>query len=665
LQQRALTISNLEATLEVKIKELSDAMALFDSTAKTLESTKDVLEKTKTDLGSTVQKLGSAREELGQTKVTLKEKQVLLQARVATERELSEQASQLIGTVRLVLRDNDGLFQKIDRKKKVEEHNKASVGDFHRDLLSQFSALEESMRAHQSLQSRWMSALDARVQRFTEDKSKEILGACAQLSSVVDGLKERSLESNTTVARMKKDVENNCKAVSTMTGHFVEGSTATTQDIITSATRHITSVQQALEAQSTEAAEFVARLHEDLQLASLETDTFTRKQCVQLTGLEADVLEFVNKQRTFVEKQRLTVDERMQVHMEERSANLTAVIHAIGELLQTYEDKENQRMEFAARETKDALDSIDKENTALHQHVRTSTNQATESLQVWRDSSSLKIGSLSSSLASQLQESKKQSEKEINDLQGLRDSMSSSAAALTFSLNTHQQSLSSTIETGVAKLEEENSSYLLATDSVHRQISSLQESISTSFAAFDKSLDAHVVDVKEQMAEVAALESDRWSVHNEVLGVLRRDADDLVASKLKEDLPTGATPVKKEVPYPSQLSRTLPDDEILYAHRHNLLPIALPKPLSSEDDLNSPTGHPEESSSLSLARTPLAEIPPSVANTLPSTAPSAKEAAPVSEKLMHKPASRAAKYMDPKASSGIGKGVKKPITSES
>ncbi|XP_075390148.1 kinesin-like protein KIF11 isoform X2 [Tenrec ecaudatus] len=141
---------------EEQIVELIEKIgALEDELSRVTElfmENKNELDQCKCDLQNKTQELETTQKNLQETKIQLVKEEYIASALESTEEKLHSVASQLLNTVEETTRDVSGLHSKLDRKKTIDEYNTEAQDNFGKNLNCLFNNMEELIKDGNSKQ---------------------------------------------------------------------------------------------------------------------------------------------------------------------------------------------------------------------------------------------------------------------------------------------------------------------------------------------------------------------------------------------------------------------------------------------------------------------------------------------------------------------------------
>lgn len=175
-------IEELETAIATKERELAAMLTMFQAKEAECERTTEKLKVTESTLQTTKSALQDA-------KTSLAEHAALITEYAATESKLHDSAGQMLGTITESVAHVDGLRRKLERKARVEEENKKRGSDFHRRFAERMSHFEGNLMQFAQVQATQHAALETALRASADARAKELDAAAARLADL-----ERSLQ---------------------------------------------------------------------------------------------------------------------------------------------------------------------------------------------------------------------------------------------------------------------------------------------------------------------------------------------------------------------------------------------------------------------------------------------------------------------------------------
>uniref|UniRef100_A0A8C8H9D7 Kinesin-like protein n=1 Tax=Oncorhynchus tshawytscha TaxID=74940 RepID=A0A8C8H9D7_ONCTS len=146
----AAAISSQEDHITEYTEKIAAVEEELKSVTELFEDRKEKLDKCTNDLEEKNQKLQETHRDLQQTKQKLTEEEFIVSELATTEEKLYTTADKLLSTVDESTKDVSGLHAKLERKKKVEEHNSEIQMSFADCMDAMFSQMQKSVEDQHS-----------------------------------------------------------------------------------------------------------------------------------------------------------------------------------------------------------------------------------------------------------------------------------------------------------------------------------------------------------------------------------------------------------------------------------------------------------------------------------------------------------------------------------
>uniref|UniRef100_A0A673ZSI4 Kinesin-like protein n=1 Tax=Salmo trutta TaxID=8032 RepID=A0A673ZSI4_SALTR len=149
-ESMAAAISSQEEHITEYTEKIAAVEEELKSVTELFEDRKEKLDKCTNDLEEKNQKLQETHRDLQKTKQKLIEEEFIVTELATTEEKLYTTADKLLTTVDASTKDVSGLHAKLERKKKVEEHNSEIQMSFAGCMDAMFSQMQNSVEDHHS-----------------------------------------------------------------------------------------------------------------------------------------------------------------------------------------------------------------------------------------------------------------------------------------------------------------------------------------------------------------------------------------------------------------------------------------------------------------------------------------------------------------------------------
>ncbi|KAK1905957.1 Kinesin-like protein KIF11 [Dissostichus eleginoides] len=177
-EEHSVEYSDRIAAIEEEIKKVTELFV--DSKTK--------LEQCSVDLDEKQQRLEETSKELLQTQDKLIEEAFISSELSAAQESLYNTAGQLLSTVDASTSDVSGLHEKLDRKKKVEQHNSEIQQSFSQRMEGAFSSMQRCVQEHGEKQQHMLSGYSQAIDGVVVMNEAALKGALTTVESFVGGV---------------------------------------------------------------------------------------------------------------------------------------------------------------------------------------------------------------------------------------------------------------------------------------------------------------------------------------------------------------------------------------------------------------------------------------------------------------------------------------------
>eukprot|EP00026_Physarum_polycephalum_P000638 Phypoly_transcript_00639.p1 GENE.Phypoly_transcript_00639~~Phypoly_transcript_00639.p1 ORF type:complete len:1065 (+),score=165.20 Phypoly_transcript_00639:219-3197(+) len=300
LTLRRAQVGDVEQILEKREAELEVLKATIGEKVVEIEAKEKLILLSKEELESTTHQFNLTKDSLYHTQKQL------------TTHKSYENA--LLSNLDASLHDREQLFNKIDRKKTVESANKSSMELARQVLLEKVKYLENSLGAAHTTQSTFFSEMEESLSKFQQQKEEHVqalghqsqqlenfvatatnkLDACAReiQSSTTNALTSLSASAQQHCGAWREDAnefyQDSHNAIETMQAIIAKQSAETTQWVVTMMT--------SLRLHATQTRSFLEHQSDSLRKLSEETATIMSQQQKHTLGRKDDLNKMVNNQ---------------------------------------------------------------------------------------------------------------------------------------------------------------------------------------------------------------------------------------------------------------------------------------------------------------------------------------------------------------------------------
>ncbi|KAM6996884.1 kinesin-like protein KIF11 isoform 2-T2 [Tautogolabrus adspersus] len=547
---------------ELNSAEYTDRIAAMEEELKKVTElfvdSKTRLEQCTVELDDKQQRLEETSQDLQQTKVKLSHEEFICTELSSVQDVLYNTAGQLLSTVDASTSDVSGLHDKLDRKRKVEQHNNGIQQSFAQRMDGAFSNMQRCVQQqgakHQDMLSSYSQAIDG-VLVMNEAALK---GALTTMESFVGGVGQLVAEG---VARCQDRVQQQeamCLKDKESVLQLLEEHQQDMEEVLVVRTLMGLSAVKELNDTLRATAETQRALADKVE-AMKEMGVFFSGLVQELAGLrEASVqgLSALQTQHDKLEDEIRQAQERHQTGMKQTIqclqdqlnlltmevqkdyTDLRTSSKALQKPLQTLQENIDSGCSTVERQASSQADLLSSTSSSLASSLRLTTNQSLQTLDEMTGCCSHLHSAVSGLVDRDLQWSSKtreQAETAAQQHSTLMGMISSEAQAL------HQ---------GVEKRCTER------LQTAEEQLSGRQEEVKRAVMAVQNQTSMDRTVLEQQQAEL----QDHVETSQELVS-------DFLQNELQQDIPTGTTPQRREFVYPRQLVKSRTRSELLESLR--------------------------------------------------------------------------------------------------
>ncbi|XP_072292612.1 kinesin-like protein KIF11 [Eucyclogobius newberryi] len=568
-------------THEEQIAEYTEKItAMEEEIKKIIElfvDSKTKLEQCAVDLDQQQQRLEETSKHLEQTKEKLNQEELVCSELTVAHESLYNTAGQLLNTVDASTNDVSGLHDKLDRKKKVEQHNQQIQQSFAQRMEGAFNQIQLCVQQqgsrHQDMLGSYSQTIDGLVQ-----KNEAALHSClSTVETLVCGV-------GTVVSEGVSRCRDKVKEQESLCAHHREGLLQLLEEhqqdmeevLVTRTLLSLTAVKELGDTlRSTVAAQ---RALANKVEAMKEMGVFFNTLVGDLSKLRERTvhgLSSLQQDHDELEEQISQAQEKHQTGMKQTIQCLQDQLN----LLSMETEKDYSQLRSASRALQTPLQSLQDD---MSSDCRSAEQQMSSQAEL--------LSSTSSSLASSIRHNAEESHHALEEMMASCGSVHTAVSGL---VERDLQWASKTMEHTKAKAQEQ----LTLLDGVSTEVLSLQQSVdvlcSDQRGSTAEQLSAHMQQVngslqalqRQTAEEGLAVELQQAELQQHVESS-ERLVRDFLQEELQQDVSTGATPQRCDFVYPRLLVKGRSRSELLNSlkREQESLQTALDEELEEEDD---------------------------------------------------------------------------------
>ncbi|KAI8152240.1 Kinesin-like protein bimC [Colletotrichum sp. SAR 10_70] len=603
VEEQAAKMETLENNLKNKVQELFALTSSFMGLKKDHEGTKAELDETQGVLDQTELVLAATRK-------SLSEETHIRKAHQETEEKLAEVGGELIATLQKTVSDVDGLRAKNKRKSDLQFINRSAWGTAQAEVSEVTSIVEQRVQSFQNKQRENISGVSERMNAFVSEELKKLSDTQKFLDEQLESFTESRRELLEQKEKSKDEMDDVLEEIKVVRDHVKERVGDSLQAIAGAAERIAADVLSELDT-------FHSQLHSSYSSLGKE-----------FKGIFEDLMKHITEQRsesdrlrqqlqaatnTVVEQNANISDQMQQVLEDERKqaaqdrqnllAQITTLINAQAET------QETRLAEKTSQLQRSVLDS----NVALLDSV----TQYSEDMDIW-DS---KEGQLLEDVAKSRDTMKNKLKDDWNTANdhstAIQETTKSVHAETVRVVDEQLKDLDvqmESLDAFVTRARSENASHHEKHgESMEGLSSTVEQSFGNISNHFKVTFD-RVKDLGEEMeTETEEMQDGLEPLTQELCKPLSNLRKDIESTNIKEYQPTGATPMKMQYQYPTNLPRTEAHEALLANMKDESTPT---KPVSESmvfSDIDNPDLHrspPARQSTRMSTLSMISEMPP-------------------------------------------------------
>ncbi|XP_063598256.1 kinesin-like protein Klp61F [Penaeus indicus] len=575
-------ISHIRA-LEEELEKKTD---LFTEVSSKLEETQEKLDTTKTTLSCT-QKL------LHDTAQKLDEQKYIVTEQGKTEEKLKNQGKALINHASLTTGDLSKLYDKLDRKKNVDEKNTEITKSFQQTYLEHVETMKTSLTAAVTQQKEAVQNISSQFDGSVKKCKKEVL----EISSYLR-----------TIARSQDELVKNLHEL--FKGK-AQADVAGTKEMVDLIEGQCAEQEQQLNTFQKE--QVLPALEKIASLISSHATTITDLSDMLSNKLN-ELHSECEKSHQNQEKMASEFEEQMSTHLEAHAARTAACLDNANTLRSNVDSKaELVASKISSLETQlEDLKQISKELTSSASaglsNISSDLGMLKEETQTANDSVKTLVKSLGEN-----------SHSHITAAHSLKTETQSAMEKMVHELDTNVQHMGEercSLESLMAQYSASASVSICENRNIaEKHIKAVETKSAQDISDHAAKIEMAVtltkdLDIKNQLLEdeVSKLEKEcaqlqkecqhtsrtlqNWSEdHMDYINAQEMQVNEFFTEKMVKDLPTGETPVRKDYPYSKFLSSTSPHERLIERYRSGTVStmskIPLPNFEDTEDEMGS------------------------------------------------------------------------------
>lgn len=551
------------STQEEQITEYTERIVAMEEELRRVTElfvdSKTKLDQCSSELDEKNQRLEETHKNLQQTQGALSQEEFISSELASTQEQLYSTAGLLLSTVDASTSDVSGLHAKLDRKKQVEEHNSEIQMSFSQRMELKFHQMQSSLQDQGARQRGMLDHCTASVDGLLAVNDKAFKGAMATVASSLVGIKELVVEGVAKVQTKMAEQERRCLQSRDSVQQLLE--------------EHKQDMEEVLVAQMLPGLAAIMAMNDSLK-TSLESQ---RALATQMEVLREGMSDFFNSHAGELAALRETSTQGL-VSLQAEHDSLKEQIrqadkeHQTG-MSQVIQCLQNQ-LNLLAMNTGSGYAGLMTTANALKDRTHTLENTITSRCSAAESQASAQRDQLScttSTLVSQLQQAAQEVQQTVEESSGYCSHLHSSLGGLG---ERGLQWCSSTRDLVHSQAQEQLTLLGENNASTHALLESAERGFEAHLHEARRTLEQRQAEVAQGMGHIkeqtsldcSALEDQQGELQTQMQAALSC-VNSFLGEELRQDVPTGTTPQRKEYQYPRVLAKSRSRAELLESLR--------------------------------------------------------------------------------------------------
>ncbi|XP_015749721.1 PREDICTED: kinesin-like protein KIF11 [Acropora digitifera] len=565
MQQDIKAQQEMNADQEAKISALEEELRklteLFTDTQQELDYRCVELEEKETELTKTTLTLKETKSTLKETCAERDENRYLVDEHCRNEQHLHLQATNLLHVVENSVNDVDGLHSKLDRKRSVDAHNTSARDSFGKDCKQLIQAAKQNLNQFQGENIVFFDALNKTLGNLATMKSEESMKLCSQIET----FKTSAIAQISQITSRDQEQVDACSKWHTGMSNEVQ---SYKDKICLTVSSHLDQ-------------EFLPKmkaLEDSIQSMAAFQEQFALFFNEKMNNLSSMVRTFVEGQDSMLQ----SLDEMIERHSQEQTqslgeivANTDSVLNnqkvLIKELQQTFfKEMMSLFQDMVEKQTEKLFDGAGKVKemtTAAMKNVESTSNNLRSYCGSLKHCASQFCDNCVHIVSTNTEEAQtrfKQATEQICETTELRKGVREAAVNVSHKVDELAVEWQNMLEESFT--QHMDAIKFCSTQQQHT-VKVCQEDIEQHVSEVQHALDCHgntlreVTTAQERQLSDQSEAVDAWSTEQfKVVEQVSARVNQFLVKELKDDLPTGGTPQRRQFSYPTKLVRTEPHE---------------------------------------------------------------------------------------------------------
>ncbi|XP_063048333.1 kinesin-like protein KIF11 isoform X2 [Engraulis encrasicolus] len=516
---------------------------------------KEQLEQLTADLQETGQQLQETQKDLQETRDRLDEEAFITSKLQSTEEELYSTADKLLSTADGTTKEVYSLHDKLDRKKTVETHNSVVQQTFSRRMDDVCSHMQRSLQEQGSVRESFMDYLTSTVSDLKEVSSKALETAVSTVTSYKAGVKAVVEESvSQCVAQLEQQESLSGQARQTLL-HMLEEHQAHLEEELMAKALPTVNTLETLMGNLHKTVEFQQTLVKRMEEMKREETSHLRRQSQALSEMREAAMAEVGSLRAQNTDMKARLGEADQAH----KSSMSELLQCLQSQLSLLSEQTHSSFQGLVKRTETQSETLDALQKTLQTECSEIEERETSRLHAFEagvDGLLAETCSATDDLSGTLEESS-----------GYRKGLQTSLEALGENARDWCHKATRHVEAAgqaeVDLMRTNKEALRTLAQPVEAQGEAMLRDSTACFQHHDVELSSKLDVLQLQAAkDMSTLEVCREDVSTQV-ALTQTTVQSYLYEELREDLPTGTTPQRREHEFPRELVRSRGREELL------------------------------------------------------------------------------------------------------
>eukprot|EP00762_Andalucia_godoyi_P003834 ANDGO_08538.mRNA.1 Kinesin-like protein KIN-5C len=563
LSFRGQRLGEIEQQISDKEKEFAELQALFKARETELSNERSTHAATRAELSATVSTLQATSSELTETKKTLDKKEYILDEYTDTEDKLFAEADALLGKLKNALGDNSGLFSKIERKARVEQSNQKKIEDFSASVDGMLFHLGDSVRTFEDASQSRMAAVGHSLDAWSVSQNRQL----SVLSDAMCTFEQTAFGANDRIVSIASQfasqvMDNTHPSFVEMQAMFVGQMEKAVHGMVDAFRQSLSNVIAEVSVLSGSMESLRTSCVSNISSLDSAVGSFVEDQSQQLEQLAKMVSEDSASAIEMIRERDAELERSSVKQLEMAAAAKDALLTTLMSSVNAHFEQQAAAMTKSRSAVSETLSSVSGRWSTVVEKISADIDVAKNTVQDFAGSFTASKSEAISSLSASVSATQATAGDIARRVEASSFEMAAAGSSIVELSNNYESQFQKRM--GDASIEvrvfldmvRENSevSRQAIQDFKTEQMSLCSEFSSTAFESVEvskKSVEEATVGVREHCAQSTARISDV------------RTAVDRFRSGVEKDVPTGLTPIKRDVAVPETLPKTRPTEEIV------------------------------------------------------------------------------------------------------